>query len=175
LTTDQYELCFRTYYKPLVIYAYKIVRRQDVAEDMVQQVFLNVWERIEEMDIEKGITAYLYQGTRNRCLNHLRSAYQSTTTLIDQPVGEHLITSDKHLEAKELFQQIQAAILELPEKCREVFLLSREQGLTYKEIASTLNLSIKTVENQMGKALKHLYTRIGTNLDIIFILFFLNA
>ena len=150
-----------------------MVRRQDVAEDMVQQVFLTVWEHIETIDVDKGISAYLYQGTRNRCLNHLSSAYQTTTMHVDEPVGEHLITTDRRLEAKELLQRVRAAIQELPEKCREVFLLSREQSLTYKEIAATLDISVKTVENQMGKALKHLYSRIGTSLEIIFIIYFL--
>lgn len=173
MTKDQFESCFRAYYKQLVVFAYKIVGRQDVAEDMVQQVFLNVWEHLEKMDVEKGILSYLYQSTRNRCLNHLTSAHQVSTMHVDEPVGEHLATSDRRLETKELLLQIKAAIQELPEKCREVFLLSREQGLTYKEIAATLNLSVKTVENQMGKALKHLYNRIGSNLEAILIIFFL--
>jgi RNA polymerase sigma-70 factor (ECF subfamily) len=79
------------------------------------------------------------------------------------------------VETKELFAQIQAAIQELPEKCREVFLLSREQALTYREIAATLNLSVKTVENQMGKALKHLHSRLGPGLTIILWLFWSGA
>jgi len=173
LTKDQFESCFRTYYKQLVVFAYKLVHRQDVAEDMVQQVFLSVWEHLEQLDIEKGILSYLYQSTRNRCLNHLNSAHQASTMHVEEPVGDHLLATDNGLETKELLLRIKAAIRELPEKCREVFLLSREQGLTYKEIAATLDISVKTVENQMGKALKHLYSRIGNNLEAILIIFFL--
>jgi RNA polymerase sigma-70 factor (ECF subfamily) len=150
-----------------------MVRRQDVAEDIVQQVFLNVWEHLDNIDVDKGISSYLYQSTRNRSLNHLSSAYQSSTVHVDAPVSNNIGAIERGLEAKELMARIQAAIQELPQKCREVFVLSREQSLTYKEIASVLNISVKTVENQMGKALKHLYIRIGTNLEIIFILFFL--
>ena len=173
MTKAQFESCFRTYYKQLVVFAYKMVHRQDVAEDMVQQVFLSVWEHLERLDVEKGVLSYLYQSTRNRCLNHLNSAQHSYTTHIDEPVGDHPVTTERRLETKELLLQIKAAIQELPEKCREVFLLSREQGLTYKEIAATLDISVKTVENQMGKALKHLYNRIGSNLEAILLIFFL--
>jgi RNA polymerase sigma-70 factor (ECF subfamily) len=174
LTKDQFESCFRTYYKQLVVFAYKMVYRQDVAEDMVQQVFLSVWEHLEQLDVDKGILSYLYQSTRNRCINHLNSAHQSNTTHVDEPVGDHLVTTERTLETKELLKQIKTAIQELPEKCREVFLLSREQGLTYKEIAATLDISVKTVENQMGKALKHLYARLGSRLEILLIIFFLS-
>lgn len=174
MTKDQYESCFRTYYKQLVVFAYKIVHRQDVAEDMVQQVFLNVWEHLEHLDVDKGILSYLYQSTRNRCLNHLNSAYQASTMHVEEPLSDRPAAADRGLETKELLLQIKAAIQELPEKCREVFLLSREQGLTYKEIAAALDISVKTVENQMGKALKHLYNRIGSNLGAILILFFLS-
>lgn len=177
MTKNQFEDCFRTYYKQLVVFAYKMVKRQDVAEDVVQQVFLNVWEHIEKMDMDKGISSYLYQSTRNRCLNHLSSAQQAVTrhtdTPEDLPVSNALVSTDKQLETKELLQRIQYAIQELPEKCREVFLLSREQSLTYKEIAAALDISVKTVENQMGKALKHLYARFGSYFNTVLILFFL--
>jgi len=174
LTKHQFESCFRTYYKQLVVFAYKMVHRQDVAEDMVQQVFLSVWEHLEQMDMDKGILSYLYQSTRNRCLNHLNSAHQSSTMHVEEHVDQYPAATDRGLETKELFLQIKEAIQELPEKCREVFLLSREQGLTYKEIAATLDISVKTVENQMGKALKHLYARIGSTLEAILIIFFLS-
>ena len=174
MTKDQYEACFRTYYKQLVVFAYKIVYRQDVAEDMVQQVFLNVWEHLEQMEIDKGILSYLYQSTRNRCLNHLNSAHQSSTMHVEEHSHEPIASAETGVETKELLRQIKAAIQELPEKCREVFLLSREQGLTYKEIAATLDISVKTVENQMGKALKHLYARIGSTLEAVLIIFFLS-
>ncbi|HYH14150.1 MAG TPA: RNA polymerase sigma-70 factor [Flavisolibacter sp.] len=173
MTKDQFESCFRTYYKQLVVFAYKMVHRQDVAEDMVQQVFMSAWEHLEQLEVDKGILSYLYQSTRNRCLNHLNSAHQTSTMHVEDPVSDHLVAIDRRVETKELLLQIKAAIQELPEKCREVFLLSREQGLTYKEIAATLDISVKTVENQMGKALKHLYSRIGSNLEAILIIFFL--
>lgn len=175
MTQNQFENCFKTYYKQLVVFAYKFVQRQDIAEDIVQQVFLNVWEHLEKLDMDKGILAYLYQSTRNRCLNHLRSSYQSVVVHDADQAVNHPAAASNSIETKELYIQIQEAILELPDKCREVFLLSREHSMTYKQIAASLNISIKTVENQMGKALKHLYSRFGDRLGMILILFFLKA
>ena len=171
MTKGQFEDCFKNYYKQLVVFAHKMVQRQDIAEDIVQQVFMSIWEHLEDVDVEKGILAYLYQSTRNRCLNHFRSAYHSTTVHVEEHSIQQEAAPGTGVETKELFAQIQAAIQELPEKCREVFLLSREQALTYREIAATLNLSVKTVENQMGKALKHLHSRLGPGLTIILWLF----
>lgn len=164
MTNAQFEETFRNNYKALVVYAWKLVKRQDIAEDIVQQIFVNVWENIERMDVEKGVVSYLYQSTRNRCLNYLQSSYNISTVHVDTPSDTRFVPAEKILEEKELSGRIKAALNELPEKCREVFLLSRERQLTYKEIASLLDISIKTVENQMGKALKHLYSRLGSYL-----------
>jgi RNA polymerase sigma-70 factor (ECF subfamily) len=172
LTNAQFEESFRNNYKPLVLYAWKLVKRQDIAEDIVQQVFMNVWENIERMDVEKGVISYLYKSARNRCLNHLKSSYQSGTVHVDVPSDERSVPAERTLEEKELAVRIKAAVNELPEKCRQVFLLSREGQFSYKEIASLLNISIKTVENQVGKALKHLYERLGSYLGLLIVIFF---
>ena len=172
LTNAQFEECFRNNYKPLVLYAWKLVKRQDIAEDIVQQVFMNVWEKIERMDVEKGVVSYLFQSTRNRCLNHLKSSYQSGTVHVDVPSDERSVPAERTLEEKELSIRIKTAVNELPEKCRQVFLLSREGQFSYKEIACLLDISVKTVENQIGKALKHMYERLGSYLALLIVIFF---
>lgn len=127
----------------------------DSAEEIVQQVFVNLWKHRHEMEADKSIRSYLYTSVKNRCLNHLRdhkkhrSHYLDIELELEIPVRDHDRLSEKDLE-----QQLQQALDKLPEKCREVFMLCRFQDMKYKEVAQQLNISPKTVEAQMSKALK---------------------
>ena len=156
-----YDEVFRTWYPVLVRVAAAILKDSDAAEDISQEVLLELWRRRNTLDAGMSIRAYLLRSVRNRSLNHLRHLRVRRDTdadvqnLYDEPVG-----SDQPVVAKELADAVQIALKELPPRCREVFELSRVNGLKYSEIAEALDISQKTVEAQMGKALRIMRERL---------------
>lgn len=151
---SQFKMVFHTYYNSLCNYAFTFVKEEDVSEDIVQEVFMRVWEGRRELLLEDSVRYYLFTAVRNNSITHLRQKKNSAVTtwngeeIMNEPAPER-----KEAEPDQRLL-LQKAIGQLPPKCREVFLLSRLSGLTYKEIASSLGISVKTVENQLGKALK---------------------
>ena len=170
-----FEMLFRTYYQPLCNYAYTFVQDRDEAEEIVQATFLSVWEKRDKLDIHTGVKPYLYAMVRNAALNILKHE-----KIKQQHVALELAVADRSVEsvtrtvmASELETRIHKALEKLPEQCRLVFKLSRFEELKYAEIADQLNISIKTVENQMGKALKIMREQLKDYLPIF--LLFLNG
>lgn len=154
--TDEqsFEKLFRYYYEPLANFALKYLGNPEEAEEIVQEVFTYVWQKKGQLDIKTNPKSYLYGAVRNGCLNHIK--HQKVENLY---VQRALHSSDQFdqvdiMELNELEATIHAALEKLPPKCKEVFELNRIEGKRYKEIAEHLNISLKTVENQMGKALK---------------------
>lgn len=169
-----FEQVFKQHYKTLHAYAFTLVKDDDIAEEMVQNVFYKLWERSAGLNITSTIAAYLFRAVHNESLNHLkhlkvRSQHQ---LYVSHREESHTDTATKKLQLKELEKRLHTALTELPEGCRTVFQLSRFEELRYSEIADVLGISIKTVENQMGKALKLLRTKLAGFLTVIFI--FLN-
>ncbi|MEJ7810835.1 MAG: RNA polymerase sigma-70 factor [Gemmatimonadaceae bacterium] len=152
-----FETLFRSHYPALVGFAEGLLRSHQVAEDVVQDVMLNVWRQRETLRVEDCARAYLYRAVRNRAFNHLRHE-RVRRDAAPQLVRESPLapSGDALLAEQELEAAVRAAVSELPERCREVFELSRVRGLRYTEIATTLGISVKTVETQMGRALKSL-------------------
>ena len=150
-----FDAIFRAWYPSLVRAAESLVRSRAVAEEIVQDVMLELWKRRETLDANTSAQAYLFQSTRNRSLNYLRherverqaEPQLSRSEAVDAP-------ADSLMVEQEIHQAMRRAVDGLPERCREVFELSRTHGLKYSEIAQTLGISIKTVEAQMGKALR---------------------
>ena len=151
-----FEMLFKTHFKTLYAYAYTMVRDEMVAEEMVQNVFFKIWEKKGGLNIQSPALAYLYKSVYHESLNYLKhqkvkAAYQSHTAYQMKNQTDH---ASKKVMLSELQQQVNKALDELPEQCRTIFQMSRFEELKYQEIADRLGLSIKTVENQMGKALK---------------------
>ena len=151
-----FEMLFSTYYQSLCNYAYTFVRDREEAEEVVQSAFTNVWEKRDSLSIHTGVKPYLYAMVRNACLNQLKhEKIKQQHAAMEIAVGERASESvSRTVEASELETRILEAMSKLPEQCRLVFKLSRFEDLKYAEIADQLNISIKTVENQMGKALR---------------------
>ena len=158
-----FDAIFREHYPPLVGLAEGMLRSRAVAEEIVQDVMLELWRRRETLAVEESLRAYLFRATRNRALNHLR---HSRVERRGEPhvVGEtttHRPTAPAALVEEEIDVALRTAIGDLPDRCREVFELSRVHGLRYAEIAGALGMSVKTVEAQMGKALRILRERLA--------------
>jgi len=167
-----FEMLFRTYYQSLCNYAYTFVRDREEAEEVVQSAFLNIWEKRENVSIHTGVKPYLYAMVRNASLNLLKhEKIKQRHAAMEIAVAERSSESvARTVEASELEQRIMEAMSKLPEQCRLVFKLSRFEELKYSEIAEQLNISIKTVENQMGKALRVMREQLKDYLLILFVL-----
>lgn len=146
---------FRKYYSSLCDFVLRIVKSRDATEDIVQEVFARLWIDRAEWFPEVSVKAYLHKAVRNTALNYLKHLHVVTSWSQNQPestVGDII----EDIANREMLAALRKAIEELPEGSKTVFLLSREEGLTYAEIADVLNISPKTVETQMGRALKAL-------------------
>jgi RNA polymerase sigma-70 factor (ECF subfamily) len=156
-----YDTVFRTWYAVLVRVASALLQDSDAAEDISQEVLLELWRRRHVLEAGLSLRAYLLRSVRNRSLNHLRHLRVRRDTDADvQALYDEPVTSDQPVVAKELAEALQIALKELPPRCREVFELSRVNGLKYAEIAEALGISQKTVEAQMGKALRIMRERL---------------
>lgn len=152
-----FDQLFRRYYGPLVGLAESLVQNRAQAEEVVQDVMLELWRRRETLQITDTVRAYLFRSSRNRALNELRRARVAKR---GEPYarGEELTLPTAHADLvhEELEQAIRSALDALSPPIRETFDLSRTEGLRYAEIAERLGLSVKTVEARMGRALKEL-------------------
>lgn len=160
---EAFDAIFRAWYAPLVRAADAVVRERAVAEELVQDVMLELWRRRERLDADGSPQAYLFQATRNRALNHLRHlrVAERGAAQVTAPEEARDPAAPALLVAEEMETAVRAAIGDLTPRCREVFELSRVHGLRYAEIAATLGVSVKAVEAQMGKALKALRERLA--------------
>ena len=128
----------------------------ELAEDTVQQMFVGIWEKRDSIEIQGAVKSYLMRSVHNTCLNHIKHEK------VKQEHAEHEMhttsesTFEASLEAEEFRQKVKVSVQKLPPQCKKIFLMSRLQGKKYQQIADELELSVKTVENQMGKALKML-------------------
>jgi RNA polymerase sigma-70 factor (ECF subfamily) len=164
------EQLFKTFQSGLVSFAYRMVYNEEDAREIVQDVFMGVWRNRAKLDLNEGLKSYLFTATKNKALNHLKKKKEETVELEAVSYGlaaSPSTDSEAQLQAEEMKAIIFDEVNKLPDRCRQIFLLSREEGLSYKEIAERLDVSSKTVENQIGIALKRLKERVyGKRKDI---------
>ena len=158
---------FETYFTPLCRFMYIYVHNKEVAEELALDVFLYVWEHRDTLQINLSFKAYLFKSAHNRCLNVLR---QKGDVLYLEDVGDVAVDSAllNKENTEELQRLIREAVLALPEKCKEIFYLSRFKNLSNKEIAEKLKISVKTVEAQITKALKRIKEFLGETYYYLF-------
>ena len=153
---EDFEKLYKLYYPKMFAFAKNYVPANEDAENIVHDVFLTLWERKEEIEISFTLTTYLFTLVKNRCLNFLR---------------HKLIEEEYNSQMKEELQEIiRRALDTLPERCREIFIKSRIEGLKYKEISDELGISVNTVENQMVTALKKLRVALKDYLPLLLFL-----
>jgi RNA polymerase sigma-70 factor (ECF subfamily) len=166
-----FEMIFKAYYQPLCRYAYSFLEDKEEAEEVVQSAFITVWEKRKSIDIQTSLKSYLYRMVRNGCLNVIKHE-----KVKQQHVAHELAVTEVSYEsvsqkvyATELEVKISEAMKALPDQCRLVFQLSRFEELKYQEIADQLKISVKTVENHMGKALKIMREQLKEYLPLLLI------
>jgi len=152
-----FQTLFQKYYSAMCHFARQFLNDSELAEETVQDMFVKIWEKRETLNIETSVKHYFFRSIRNHCLNqiqHEKIKKQYATAILESSQQE--INTEQYYIEVDLVKRIEKSIDSLPPKRKEIFRLSREQGMKYKEIAETLQISVKTVEAQMGLALKHL-------------------
>ncbi|MCQ2229889.1 MAG: RNA polymerase sigma-70 factor [Bacteroidales bacterium] len=167
-----FRMLFDRYYTPLSVYADKILNDMDASIDIVQALFVNIYENRKEIKVS-NVRSFLYQSVQNRCLNELkhRKVITNYSAQVYTFSSEETNETDELIEVSELEAQLANAINQLPEQCRKIFEMSRFDGISNGEIAERLNISKRTVETQISKALKFLRDKLGAGFIIISILF----
>jgi RNA polymerase sigma-70 factor (ECF subfamily) len=161
--TESFCLCYDIYFAPLCSYASRIIRNADESEELVQDLFLEIWQNRSRLPENGSLRAYLFTAVRNDCIDHLKHR-----KIEKKYADEYLLSAVSHYENiysdlidRDIQTQLDSAMNKLPGKCREIFTMSRFSHLSYREIAEKLGISVKTVENQMGNALKTLRKELG--------------
>ena len=156
-TKEAFKRVFDEYYNPLCNFSSAILNNDTLAEDTVQEVFLHIWNKRKDIHIQDDIRNYLFSAVKNKSLEVLRKKKAEVIKI--SAAGDNLIEgksyniveeSSKYMRLERLYNSLR----HLPPKCREIFEMSKLEGLTYSEIAKHLNLSVKTVETQISRALK---------------------
>jgi RNA polymerase sigma-70 factor (family 1) len=152
----QFESLFRSSYVSLVRYARTLIRDHDTAEEIVQDLFFRIWKDREKIVIESSLNGYMFRAVHNRCLHHIehlkvieKHAEEMSLRIVENPDNPSDILSYKELQGR-----VASVLEKLPERCGKIFCMNRFEGLKYNEIAEKLSVSIKTVEANMGRALK---------------------
>ena len=160
-----FSLLFESYYVPLCRYARLILKSEQSAEEVVMNVFIYIWENRTRIGIKSSLCAYLFRSVRNRCINYLRD--NDPSVYLSDVMVELCSEENRDMEVEELNH----FILSLPDKCRDVFLKSRNEEMSNREIAEQLNISVKTVEAQITKALKTIRSYITDKMVILWMFF----
>ena len=169
MSKKEFEELFCEYFKPLTAFAKKYLNDIDLAKEMVHEAFLKLWEKREEVDTNKSVKSYLYTTVYNRSLNYIRDNKKFDRTEGKTELLERSENWDQtnQMIAVEIETKINQTLDDLPEKCRQIFVMSRYEELKYKEIAEKLDISIKTVETQMSKALKALRKNLAEYMTVL--------
>jgi RNA polymerase sigma-70 factor (ECF subfamily) len=158
---EAFENLFNTYCQPLINFTYRYVRDVQVAENLMQEVFVRIWTKRKQLDPTANVKAYLYTAAKNEALKYLRHNKVVSSNARDiLGLKKEVKTPETTLDENELAAAVQQAVDELPEKGRMIFSMSKYDGLTYAQIAQIQNISKKTVETHIGRALKFLRQRL---------------
>ncbi len=170
---DAFRFFFEKYYSDLCNLVNLYLHDSVVTEEIVQDIFIYLWEKKENIKIESSLKSYLLRASKNRTLNYIRNEKIKLGVYNHFNEFNEVVTEmpDSVMDSSQLREVINAAIDSLPDRCREVYILGKEKSMSYKEISEELGISVKTVEVQMGKALKKLREQLRPHYNDIFIWF----
>lgn len=154
VSEKQFSNFFHTYYRPLCLHALHFMDNTQEAEDVVQETFIKLWDKREQMEEIHSVKAYLYRAVRNNCLTRIRDA--KPTTHLEEVAPYQLLAEEEQEDRSMMEARIWKMIDELPERRRQIFLMAKREGLSYKEIAEQTGLTVKTVENHVFRAMNSL-------------------
>lgn len=163
---------YNTYWQLLFISAYNIIKDKELCEDVIQDIFMNIWHNREKLEINISLKGYLYACARYQVFNQLRKNKDKIYIEFFDELDKRFqyATPETEMMHEELVQQINSIIETLPEKCQMVYKLSREEQLSHKEIAERLSISTKTVENHITKALQIIRFSMGSTVSVAMVL-----
>lgn len=166
---EAYETVFRAYYSSLCLFAVRYLKRMDLAEEIVQDLFLTLWEKRHVFSLESSLKSYLYRAVHNNALKYLQHQ-KVVEKHASQTINQMQYHADEpihNLQSEELAGLVSKAFAAMPAKTKEIFDMSRNEGLKYGEIAERLGISVKTVEAHMGSALKILREQLRDYLPLV--------
>jgi RNA polymerase sigma-70 factor (family 1) len=163
---------YNTYWQLLFISAYNIIKDKELCEDIIQDIFMNIWNNREKLEINISLKGYLYACVRYQVFGHFRKNKDKIQVEFFNDLDRRFqyATPETEMMHNELLQQINTIIETLPEKCQLVYKLSREEQLSHKEIADRLKISTKTVENHITKALQTIRLSMGSTVSVAMVL-----
>ncbi|UWY28097.1 RNA polymerase sigma-70 factor [Flavobacterium sp. TR2] len=163
---------YNKFWQALFMSAYNVIKDKELCEDIIQDIFMNIWHNREKIEIHISLKGYMYACARYQVFNHLRKNKDKVHVELFDDLEKRFLstTPETQLMHDELVQQLNLIIESLPEKCQAVYKLSREEQLSHKEIAERLNISTKTVENHITKALHTIRFSMGESMSMAMIL-----
>ena len=169
LNKTNFEQLFKDHYNSLYYYAYSIVNDDELAKDLVNDSFEEIWNKRNKIDISYSLKAYLYQIVKNRCVNHFRKK-EVEQKYVDRTIHS-VDDSDEYKDNESVMAELMKAIEQLPEQGRKVFTKCFIENLTYKEAAEELNVSVNTIKTHVSNSLKRLRKELDKD-SLLFFLFF---
>lgn len=161
LDEASFEILFKNNFKGLCRFASKYIKDIETVKEIVQDVFVSLWGKKENIDLNNQVKSYLMTSVKNKCLNYIRNNKKFIGDFSEVLNYDFAFEEQDNLMEQELNTKIDNAIAELPEKCRCIFEMSRFENLKYQEIADKMKISVKTVEAQMSKALQHMRNKLA--------------
>jgi len=173
---NAFEQIYQCHWSELYNYSYNILRDKAVCEEIVQEIFFSLWNKRQDLKITHSIKAYLFTAIRFQSINYIRSEKVKRNYAANYSAFHKISfdnSNEEHIHLSDLAGIIEKEVAKLPEKCQQIFRLSRNEHQSIKNIAEHLNISHKTVENQLTKALRHLRSSLGQffSLSICFLSF----
>lgn len=172
---DAFEQIYQSYWSELYSYAYNILRDKAVCEEIVQEIFFSLWNKRREIQITHSIRAYLFTAVKFQTLNYIKSEKVKRNYAASYGAFKKILfdnSNEENIHLADLKNLVENEVSKLPEKCQQIFRMSRNEHHSIKNIADLLNISHKTVENQLSKALKQLRSSLGQLFSLLILVLF---